>query len=217
MSVPGCNSTYRLRYWNRFFWGLYFGYFVLLQQHLPLAVLKHVVIVAKAVFLDSCNSTYRLRYWNFSSNSLHSSTTTFSCNSTYRLRYWNPGVPATTADFMLVATALTACGIETKPPSISSTEPLVATALTACGIETYNNPHKWFRYGDVATALTACGIETTLMPPSIFSTEPLVATALTACGIETWRLTIRKNREYTLQQHLPLAVLKPVLNDYFKN
>ena len=38
----GCNSTYRLRYWN-------FNEFCHLECHIP-----------------SCNSTYRLRYWNVS-------------------------------------------------------------------------------------------------------------------------------------------------------
>ena len=41
------------------------------------------------------------------------------------------------------------------------TDPAVATALTACGIETLStNPNNADNNAFVATALTACGIET---------------------------------------------------------
>ena len=46
-------------------------------------------------------------------------------------------------------------------------DPAVATALTACGIETEGR-HRTFWGKLVATALTACGIETTLPSISIF-------------------------------------------------
>ena len=63
--------------------------------------------------------------------------------------------------------------------------PRVATALTACGIETW---HHWpiinNNTNTVATALTACGIET-VYPWCSLRTSNIVATALTACGIET--------------------------------
>ena len=59
-----CNSTYRLRYWNK------------------------LDAVASSMDWKRCNSTYRLRYWNmsfkFDLNPIIS-----RCNSTYRLRYWN--------------------------------------------------------------------------------------------------------------------------------
>ena len=62
----------------------------------------------------------------------------------------------------------------------------VATVLTACGIETsrYSSNQFWFRYS-VATVLTACGIETTGISNGLARTAS------------------------TLQQCLPLAVLKP--------
>ena len=87
-------------------------------------------------------------------------------------------------------------------------DPAVATALTACGIETKLILVLYTLLLLVATALTACGIET-LSFNSIISSSPLlqqrlplavlkllspitpqrstdsVATALTACGIET--------------------------------
>ena len=60
-----------------------------------------------------------------------------------------------------VATALTACGIETRLLSIlNSNGSSVATALTACGIETVLTHHIIQGLYSVATALTACGIET---------------------------------------------------------
>ena len=85
-----------------------------------------------------------------------------------------------------VATALTACGIETFWVWQYDTVPLfVATALTACGIETgQNSETRGSNSIAVATALTACGIETR---PYLHNGPRLhqVATALTACGIET--------------------------------
>ena len=108
----------------------------------------------------------------------------------------------------------------------------VATVLTACGIETASriadDPHllrtlqqylplavlKPIRYSlvslafVVATVLTACGIETSYQKEN--QLEKNVATVLTACGIETFY-----HAEHftfcvfnTLQQYLPLAVLK---------
>ena len=87
-------------------------------------------------------------------------------------------------------------------------EPAVATALTACGIETHSQFGYFFQTSEVATALTACGIETWIyfkfwinhirmlqrrLPLAVLKLFPLmicvsfvkVATALTACGIET--------------------------------
>ena len=43
-------------------------------------------------------------------------------------------------------------------------DPAVATALTACGIETYKHVQKYYQSPTVATALTACGIETIISP-----------------------------------------------------
>ena len=93
-------------------------------------------------------------------------------------------------------------------------EPAVATALTACGIETQYYIHisttYHMYYWIVATALTACGIETHSITSHYLARKLFVATALTACGIETaelYSLTMAKIN-CTLQQHLPLAVLK---------
>ena len=88
--VTSCNSTYRLRYWNRnnfcsktcivyrvatvlTVYGietrnsylLSWVNGVRLQQYLPFTVLKHSISIPNAlkVFI-CCNSTYRLRYWN---------------------------------------------------------------------------------------------------------------------------------------------------------
>ena len=61
----GCNSTYRLRYWN-----------------IRMRNLQNVL-------LWSCNSTYRLRYWNRKEELIKQLQAEIGCNSTYRLRYWN--------------------------------------------------------------------------------------------------------------------------------
>ena len=64
-------------------------------------------------------------------------------------------------------------------------DPAVATALTACGIETLTNAGDIIWCINVATALTACGIETSLHDAIATDSYSIVATALTACGIET--------------------------------
>ena len=117
-NIYSCNSTYRLRYWNR---DRYLWPWILwsLQVAIVLTVygietsttigacffLKRVVAIVLTVYgietipnswqstntLPCCNSTYRLRYWNFGAANLSSVITT-SCNSTYRLRYWNDRV-----------------------------------------------------------------------------------------------------------------------------
>ena len=125
-----------------------------LQQHLPLAVLKLSFIFLFSNTGGSCNSTYRLRYWNL--NKMPSSITT-----------------------SLVATALTACGIETTGVSITTGSCFccVATVLTACGMRRRvrgSRGAKWRwgphisspwpkgrgNKGDKATALTVYGIVT---------------------------------------------------------
>ena len=60
---------------------------------------------------------------------------------------------------MIVATALTACGIETARVHTQTTSDFyVATVLTACGIETLNHIRKVCERFRVATVLTACGM-----------------------------------------------------------
>ena len=62
---------------------------------------------------------------------------------------------------MLVATVLTACGIETYLKYTTANGLAVATVLTACGIETKSSINsRQIKSDFVATVLTACGIET---------------------------------------------------------
>ena len=61
-----------------------------LQQCLPLAVLKPLIGAIECAEFNSCNSAYRLRYWNFL-------------------------LPRDVCKLKIVATVLTACGIETHP------------------------------------------------------------------------------------------------------
>ena len=91
----GCNSSYRLRYWNVYSITCYQSCISCwLQQYLPLAVLKlvvrHLSIIQPGIPI-SCNSAYRLRYWN------NSATPAFTFSKPIR-----------------VATVLTVYGIETS-------------------------------------------------------------------------------------------------------
>ena len=90
----------------------------------------------------------------------------------------------------LVATVLTACGIETIDRTVFFATVSVATVLTACGIETRAKIFATTaERRSVATVLTACGIETHALKISSYLLPYIrpsrVATVLTACGIET--------------------------------
>ena len=60
----GCNSTYRLRYWNLVFTTSAQPKIWRLQQCLPFTVLKLEVSLQFSQVSIGCNSAYRLRYWN---------------------------------------------------------------------------------------------------------------------------------------------------------
>ena len=159
----------------------------MLQQYLPLAVLKQKADAERMLNIVSCNSTYRLRYWN------------------------DP-YEQTTMTTIKVATVLTACGIETNQLRINlfSSFFCVATVLTACGIETLKKDM------GLATKLQGCNSTYRLrywnaanvapfsfnhfmklqqyLPLAVLKlgvndfitfTILIVATVLTACGIET--------------------------------
>ena len=135
-----CNSAYRLRYWN---WKVLATFkedkIRTLQQCLPLAVLKrrNDFTESDAVIIR-CNSAYRLRYWN-SKSSFNFSKFISCCNSAYRLRYWNdvlhPNVLQTRPHRCNSAYRLRYWNITVVSASYSILW-LVATVLTACGIET---------------------------------------------------------------------------------
>ena len=141
--LPGCNSTYRLRYWNdTILIPPIPASFATLQQHLPFTVLKLANTVRDIPSKDwvaTAPTDYGIEtvqkmktYWRIYS---------LCCNSTYRLRYWNlipidklrqssnklqQHLPFTvlkpfcrqlldlTCNTVFVATALTVYGIETQ-------------------------------------------------------------------------------------------------------
>ena len=111
-----------------------------------------------------------------------------SCNSAYRLRYWNKFCNRCWNSLLrIVATVLTACGIETM-----SIRNLIKQKAARC-----NSAYR-LRYWNTCNTLNL------LLVGSMN-----VATVLTACGIETkgfWRTF--EFFYYLLQQCLPLAVLK---------
>ena len=110
-----CNSTYRLRYWNAVIIYSSPSNSCVLQQYLPLAVLKRncsilnntVLISTVATVLTACG---------------------IETQTLLNKRMW----------CLNVATVLTACGIETIAESSSLARLIssVVTVLTACGIET---------------------------------------------------------------------------------
>ena len=79
-----------------------------------------------------------------------------------------------------------------SPMNTGSVRPAVATTPTACGIETLANSSKASMISFVATTPTACGIETIHF-------------------LNNLDISIRQ-----LQQHLPLAVLKPFFSSSVK-
>ena len=185
---------------------------VALQQYLPLAVLKQSLQAHFEPPFSSCNSTYRLRYWN--------------CRE--ELGY--------AVIDRVVATVLTACGIETSQLSTCLKVFMPNSCNSTYRLRYWNRPTSLsaqyaVRY--VATVLTACGIETKLhqmlldvvlvplqqyLPLAVLKLWGSVnSTIIQFCCNSTYRLRYW-NLEvaswdywfvFQLQQYLPLAVLKP--------
>ena len=79
----------------------------------------------------------------------------------------------------------------------------------------WNHINTGFPDPAVATVLTACGIETKII--SIIIIIYIVATVLTACGIETeYQLASLFFYQFELQQYLPLAVLKLIIQELMR-
>ena len=113
-----CNSTYRLRYWNRSSPTITMQPSVSVATVLTVYGIETLNITHQMILIRiRCNSTYRLRYWNLLLYIEAYTTYLVSCNSTYRLRYWNSvSSDALFITVLAVATVLTACGIETVLP-----------------------------------------------------------------------------------------------------
>ena len=86
-----CNSTYRLRYWNKWLRSTMSWKLSELQQYLPFTVLKPLPpLLASKIILSKLQ-----QYLPFTVLKLINLTPSQwwrswpSCNSTYRLRYWN--------------------------------------------------------------------------------------------------------------------------------
>ena len=195
-TVPGCNSTYRLRYWN--FWHIDYSIFIdrtcVLQQYLPFTVLKRSQLYGLLkINIVSCNSTYRLRYWNYFSwcqtifNSFH------GCNSTYRLRYWNLGIA--------IARATNSWLCCNSTYRLRYWNIAIAKRLNASR--------------SVATVLTVYGIETSVCNCFFYSNLQLQQyLPFTVLKLVTANL-IDLIVSASLQQHLPFTVLKLLNGDFF--
>ena len=87
-----CNSTYRLRYWNpEIFHGAFCVEVPLLQQHLPFTVLKLNAtlfpISEDFSIVATAPTVYGIETGK--KRNYYENWKSFCCNSTYRLRYWN--------------------------------------------------------------------------------------------------------------------------------
>ena len=107
-----CNSTYRLRYWNLKSFNSIPFWIPFIAIVLTACGIETERNLLKSM-LFNCNSTYRLRYWNAICLSLVKRRL-YYCNSTYRLRYWNLQPLLQLHGYRnRIAIVLTACGIET--------------------------------------------------------------------------------------------------------
>ena len=107
-----------------------------LQQHLPLAVLKHLyMFIANRASIVRLQqhlplAVLKLIYFIFFLFRIFVATAPTACGIE------TLGLLALFVPFLLVATAPTACGIETSRAASYTLTLSVATAPTACGIET---------------------------------------------------------------------------------
>ena len=134
----------------------------LLQQCLPLAVLKPIGVIGRVIKPIGCNSAYRLRYWNF----------VWRERLAFRL--------------LQVATVLTACGIETvrRPPAGKTPYKSLQQCLPLAVLKPwpFDLVHGFF-----VVLLQQC-LPLAVLKRKIFYITIccfIVATVLTACGIET--------------------------------
>ena len=113
-----------------------------LQQCLPLAVLKlHRIDEGFFHLMRRCNSAYRLRYWNIYFRPLEFGSRGCCCNSAYRLRYWNFFGYGFGVSIHLLQQCLPLAVLKHTVRYMSNFEMnVVATVLTACGIETTRVP-----------------------------------------------------------------------------
>ena len=189
LKFKSCNSTYRLRYWN----GLGID-----TKPSNLTLLVATVLTVYGIEtqrkryyrrfrrVSRCNSTYRLRYWNQEKFTETSFSSVLGCNSTYRLRYWNFAT-----DAVVVSPLSRSC---------NSTYRLRYWNVTISFVSSLH-------VKEVATVLTVYGIETfTASRTTANSTS--VATVLTVYGIETYQQDWKRDGFQRLQQYLPFTVLK---------
>ena len=115
--VVGCNSTYRLRYWNKRLMSWIWIHILELQQYLPFTVLKHAICITKPLVVVIRQLQQYLPF------------------TVLKLSHVN-WPPLTRS--VLVATVLTVYGIETceLPFFLHDNWGMVATVLTVYGIET---------------------------------------------------------------------------------
>ena len=140
----------------------------MLQQYLPLAVLKPASSLKASIISLRCNSTYRLRYWNDTDSYVVCvyEDAAICCNSTYRLRYWN---------FTIYY-----CYFDNRTRLLQQYLPLAV-------LKHHNHPHKGDSYRLRLQQYLPLAV---LKPHRWFHTISvsklfMVATVLTACGIET--------------------------------
>ena len=134
--VWSCNSAYRLRYWNTTSFAPA-NVLIAVATVLTACGIETMMVLLTACHTYRCNSAYRLRYWNiwrrFRTQRFQfmlqqclplavlkqhdikegEISNTKCCNSAYRLRYWNFHLLPCPVGSPVVATVLTACGIET--------------------------------------------------------------------------------------------------------
>ena len=203
-----CNSTYRLRYWNKSTTSTGMFLYICCNSTYRLRYwnLSSNTDLIEIIF-KSCNSTYRLRYWNVT---LLKTMNCFynSCNSTYRLRYWNIKIPTSNKPFLplqqylpLAVLKLHAV-VQSLKFKLQQYLPLAVLKLSLgfvqpCDVFLGCNSTYRLRYWN--SMFFNCSL-----------LNFFVATVLTACGIETVNPNTIFWRVLTLQQYLPLAVLKPI-------
>ena len=84
---------------------------------------------------------------------------------------------------------------------------IVATVLTACGIETQSTMHTYRNNFQRLQQYLPLAVLKLMFAKIALTCFFIVATVLTACGIET-RGELMEQTDIKLQQYLPLAVLK---------
>ena len=212
----GCNSAYRLRYWNCewYDWPSILSSLPL-QQCLPFTVLKRIIPPGHPVFWVVLQQCLPFTVLKLTSNTTSTCTTISSCNSAYRLRYWNKYLESESPDIFKLQQCLPFTVLKLEGFS-EFTFRYFRCCNSAYRLRYWNAILKWNTLS-ISVGLQQCLPFTVLKPSgfAVFATSDWSCNIPTVYGIETRNQSTRKlflvscNSTYRLRYWNAVCALQP--------